>query len=669
MSLSPLFRKAVLCAFAALAFPFLVWAQTPYVPPSGYLTNGGEFAIAGAVPGDQVHPAVAVTSTGGFIVWEDNISDTNGLGISAMQLDPSISGEFSSFRVNQTEAGDQERPQVSALNDGGAVFVWQGGLSGHQRIYARFRSANSGWITGEIKVNSFDKNFQANPAVATLAGGNVVVVWGSYNQQGDNSLQDVYGQVLSPTGQKIGGEFLINQFLPFNQRTPAIAPLSSGGFVVAWISEQQQRMPPSSQDAEYQYNPTNTATSVDVYARLYNANAQPLGNEFLVNPGSDICANPTAASSADGGFLVAWGQRDLTRSEVATNSWDIFARPFSISGVPGTARRVNTQTYGDQYMPRAAASGSDYLVVWSSMGQDGAMEGVYGQVLRADGSPAGDEFRVNTTWISRQIHPAVASDGHGRMLVVWSSFIGGVSSFDLFAQRYVKVGQPLPALNAPFVTAPFTLNNGVYEPRLDVAWSSQPGLMIDHYELYVDGAAEATVSLTTNFWVMTAAQGLSTNSTHSFRVLYVTADQSRSPMSASSTATTWGGLNWGGIPWEWMTKYYGAFNVSFNGPTPVYSWPAANAPLVGGGPTILDVFLSGGSPLEPATWLKTSIFSGDQGFRLSWNPQPGHFYQVQTSTNLSTWVNFGGARLAADTTDSVYIGHSDAGYYRVLLMR
>ena len=70
-----------------------------------------------------MHPAACLSSTGGFVVWEDNITDGEGLGISIMQLDPSMSGQFSSFRVNQQGAGDQERPQVAALQDGGAVVV------------------------------------------------------------------------------------------------------------------------------------------------------------------------------------------------------------------------------------------------------------------------------------------------------------------------------------------------------------------------------------------------------------------------------------------------------------------------------------------------------------------------------------------------------------------
>ena len=53
-------------------------------------------------------------------------------------------------------------------------------------------------------------------------------------------MLDVYGQVLTPAGNKVGGEFLINQFMAFNQRSPVVAALKNGGFVVAWVSEQER---------------------------------------------------------------------------------------------------------------------------------------------------------------------------------------------------------------------------------------------------------------------------------------------------------------------------------------------------------------------------------------------------------------------------------------------
>jgi hypothetical protein len=617
-----------------------------------YSTNGGEYAISGNLPGDQVHPQVALGANGGYLVWEDNTIDGDGLGISAIQLGRSLSGSLSPFRVNSIGAADQEKPQVSLLQEGGAVFVWQGGPLGHQHIFARFLSANNTWLNSDVQVNSFNQSFQANPGVATLANGNVVVVWSSYNQQSSNSMHDIYGQLFSPAGDKIGSEFSVNQFTTYNQRTPAVAALSGGGFVVTWVSEQQRVVAtnPGTSVPVAQIVPP----SVDIYGRLYTADAQPSASEFVLNTNLNTCANPAVVGGADGGFVATWGQMD---TEVAAYSWDVLSRTFSSTGVGGPTRVVNTRREGDQFGAKVSTFGSDYLVVWTGLAQDGSQEGVFGQFLSADGSPSGNEFQVNTTWLGKQMHPAVAADGNGQFLVTWTSFGVGINSFDLYAQRYASVGQPLLAMAAPFVHVPFVLNNGVYQPQLLVSWPIQAGLSVDHYELYLDGASTPVASTATNIWVL---GGLTTSSTHSVQVAYVTSDGRRSPLSAAASATTWSGFTWGGIPFEWMTSYYGS-DTSL--------WPRASTDLAANGPTLLDVFLSGGNPLVPNSWLRTQLAASPQGFFLSWNPQPGLLYQVQASADLSSWTNLGGPRFAAGSQDSINVGQNQAGYYRVLRLR
>ncbi|HVV72494.1 MAG TPA: hypothetical protein VHI52_13520, partial [Verrucomicrobiae bacterium] len=236
MSLSRFALKAVACGCLAAAFPGLVRAGGTYA------THGGEYAVTGNWPGDQVHPQIALGPSGGYIVWEDNITDGDGIGISAMKLDSSLSGSFAPFRVNSNGTNDQEHAQVATLKDGGAAFVWQSGKLSYQHIYARFLSASNTWQGADIQVNASANYYQQDPAAATLSNGNVVVVWSSVNQQTSNSLQDVYGQLFSPTGQKIGGEFPVNQYVTYNQRTPAVSPLANGGFVVAWVSELQRSL-------------------------------------------------------------------------------------------------------------------------------------------------------------------------------------------------------------------------------------------------------------------------------------------------------------------------------------------------------------------------------------------------------------------------------------------
>jgi hypothetical protein len=401
--------------------------------------------------------------------------------------------------------------------------------------------------------------------------------------------------------------------------------------------------------------------SVDIYARLYDSNGVASTSEFLVNSNFNPCANPSVAAGSDGSFLVAWGAHDMVNP---TNGWDIYARSFSSNGIGGAITLVNTYLYGDQYAPRVSAIGTDYLVVWTSLGQDGSREGVFGQFLHGNGL-VGGEFCVNTTTIGQQMLPVVASDGANQFLAVWTSYTGSPYNFDLFAQRYINlnVATSLPAMSAPFVWVPFVLSNSVYQPQIVVSWPVVAGLSIADYEVAVDGVTNVGVT-TSNVWTMAAANGLAANSTHSFQVDYVTATGLRSPLSPSASGTTWSGLYWGStnspIPFEWMVQYYGS-NISL--------WPSASAATAAGGPTLAQVFLSGGNPTNSATWLRTTLTNTSQGMYLIWNTQPGATYQVQVTTNFMTWSNVGTPRFAAGTSDSIFVGGSPAGFYRIVLLR
>lgn len=318
----------------------------------------GESPLSGPLPGDQVFPAVAVGTAGGYVVWQDNVTDGDGWGISALRLNNNLSGSQAPFRVNQTGAGNQENPRVGLLPGGGAVVVWQGGALGAQRIFARFLAADGTFASGDLMVNTYTGGEQINPNLAVLADGSVVVVWASSGQ--DGSLQGVFGQRLSATGAKLGAEFPVNQTTLLNQRTPSVAALSDGGFVVVWISEKRLGLDANSVDA----------FAIDAMARLYNSTGTATGDEFKLNSSSNACANPAVSAGMTGGFTVVWSQRDAANFETG---WDIFTRSFDAVGLAGaTDARVNSFTYGDQFSPRIQSVGADRMVVWTSLAQDGS---------------------------------------------------------------------------------------------------------------------------------------------------------------------------------------------------------------------------------------------------------------------------------------------------------
>ncbi len=723
MSLLLFARRAAICFCWGLAvgIPAAGFAQTT----NYYTTNGTEYAIIGSLPGDQVFPDAALTTNGGFVVWQDNITDGSGWGVSARRLDSTLSGTLSPFRVNVQGTNDQQNPRVALLKNGGAVFVWQGGSPAFQQVYARFLTPSNTWqTTNDVLVNSpattnvsysyatnttttvnkttvhgkttyttnittkittvgtnvtLSGSFRVNPAVAALAGSNIVVVWASFNQAAPGSLLDVYGQVLTPAGQKVGGEFLINQFTAYNQRSPAVAALNNGGFVVAWVSEQERKAFNLSGIDNTNGSPPAVvgSPSVDVYARFYNSNGVAQGNEFLVNTDNKSCSSPAVAVAADGKFMVTWAARDPND---LTNDWDVYARPFS--GTNGGATvLVNSFLYGDQYAPRISAIGGDYFIVWTSLGQDGSREGVFGKFVHEDGSLVGPELRVNTTTPGSQMQQTVASDGVSQFLVVWTGFTFSAASMDLFAQRYANVTAVLQPMSAPFVSAPFVLNSGgVYQPQLQVSWTSlqSQGIPVSSYAVYVDGAGTPMALTTNNAWTMTAANGLAASSTHTFQLDYVTTD-GRSPLTLSPPAsgTTWLGYYWGTppyvIPVEWMTMYFG----------PQSSWPSTTADSDGDGMNNYQEFQAGTIPTNAASVLRVQISNASQGtplpgkavgqtlpgVYLSWNTQPGLTYQVQVTTNLISWSNLGSPRFAAGSGDFIYVGSGSAGYYRVLLLR
>ena len=628
MPLVLLARNLVLCFGLTMAIPTMVFGQ------AGFVAQGGEYPIAGSLPGDQTWPAMALSPSGGYIVWEDNITDGDGQGISARRIDSSLSGSLSVFRVNLNGVADQQRPKVTMLDNGGAAFVWQGGPQGKQQIYASFLSTSNTWVVRDILVNTSTNSHHLDPAIAKLVGGNVVIVWSSWDQ--DGSMQGVYGQRFSPSGVKLGGEFRVNLTTLLNQRTPAIAGLSDGNFVVAWISEKQL---------------SDISFDVSVFARRFNANGAALDAvDVQVNTGTNVCANPSVASSPAGGFMVAWGEKDLS---VKDYSWDVYGRAFSNAGVGGTVRRLNTVQYGDQFAPRLAAVSSRYMAVWTSLGQDASWEGVYGQFLQTDGSFAGGEFRANTTVVNHQIQPAVASDGGSRFLVAWTSFGGGINSFDLQAQRYVDDAQPLPPPGAPFVTV-------LSSNALSITWPEVGGFNVTNYEVYADGAVSATAVVANNWWTMT---NLAPSSTHWFRLAYVLTDGRRSPLSGATTNTTYsGGATWGGIPQDWMITYFG---------NDIFAWPSPNADSDGDGVSNKNEFLAGTDPNNSNSVLRTQLEPSPQGLFLVWNTQAGLIYQVQVSINMGAWSNAGGPRFAAGNTDSLNLGGGGTGstFYRIVRLR
>jgi len=168
----------------------------------------------------------------------------------------------------------------------------------------------------------------------------------------------------------------------------------------------------------------------------------PLGPEFRVNTytTNDQRYPSVALAGGTGDFVVVW-QSDSEDG----SSYGAFGQHFSASGAPlGPEFRANTFTPGNQGHAGPAVAldpSGNYVVTWSSYGQDGDGFGVFAQRYSSAGAPLGSEFRVNTATSSHQALSSVATDASGNFVVVW------MTSFpeNVWGQRYASSGAPVGA--------------------------------------------------------------------------------------------------------------------------------------------------------------------------------------------------------------------------------
>ncbi|MCC6124849.1 MAG: hypothetical protein IT426_07805 [Pirellulales bacterium] len=275
------------------------------------------------------------------------------------------------------------------------------------------------------------------------------------NPAGSSGLRDKAGNPLgrtgfAPEGSDFFGVFEILAGLPNNvtspgtpdpgnknikdlqvntttlgqETAPQVAANANGDYVVVWISRAVD-------------------TLGDIVAQRYDRIGRTLGTEFQVssyqalNPASSPQTLPDVAIDKDGNFVVVWsGQGDGDNAGV-------FARVFDTSGVAtGDDIRVNQAVQNAQDRPSVAMDlNGNFVVSWTSAGQDSDANGVFARRFNPSGQAQGGEFLVNSTTKYSQQLSDVAIDANGNFTVVWQSDQQDGTSWGVFGQRFNAAGQ------------------------------------------------------------------------------------------------------------------------------------------------------------------------------------------------------------------------------------
>lgn len=274
----------------------------------------------------------------------------------------------------------------------------------------------------ETQVNTYTIGDQSSPLVAALADGGWVVTWTSTGQ--DTGAGGIFQQAYNADGTTRGGEAQVNASSVFNQTSPQITALADGGWVVTWLSDLQD------------------GDGWGVYQQAYNANGTTLGAETQV---STTSANDQTLQQitalADGGWVVTWPSYGSDGS-----ARGVYQQAYNASGLPwGDEIQVNTETAHNQSSPQITAlSDGGWVVTWQSDEQDGSEYGIYQQAYDADGTPRGDETRVNTETDGNQMSPQVTALADGGWVVTWDSYDQDIWG-NIYQQAYDAEGNQLGA--------------------------------------------------------------------------------------------------------------------------------------------------------------------------------------------------------------------------------
>lgn len=221
-----------------------------------------------------------------------------------------------------------------------------------------------------------------------------------------------------------GGELQINTYTTGNQGLPEVAGDAQGNMVVVWEGSNAQ-----------------DGSDWGVFGQRIAFDGTAEGAEFQVNSYSlDLQVNPQVDRNSQGDFVVVW----MSYQQTADDDFDVFAQRFDAAGMAlGGELQVNTFTTGYQGNPDVALDDSgNFLVVWESEAQDGSLGGIYGQRFDSAGTPAGGEFRVNTTFASDQ-NDAVVAAANGTFLVAWEDDGFDTSNETVMLQAFDDDGTPL----------------------------------------------------------------------------------------------------------------------------------------------------------------------------------------------------------------------------------
>ena len=192
---------------------------------------GSEFQINSTVANDQLFSdSVSLANGEWIVVWR---TEQNTLNVFGQRLSSSGNKLGPEFQLNET--GGAADTKIATQSDGSWIAVWYNEIS--SGIIGRKFSPDGSPLSSEFLISTNNSFTPSYPDITILNNGSLVVVWETpkYNSS-DKLHMSISAQVLTSDGSLINGEFDVFSDETINYVNATITALDDGGYIVAGTS-------------------------------------------------------------------------------------------------------------------------------------------------------------------------------------------------------------------------------------------------------------------------------------------------------------------------------------------------------------------------------------------------------------------------------------------------
>ncbi len=380
---------------------------------------GSPHQVNSSIIDQRWHPSVVMAPSNrmGFAWTESVHSNTDIHFILYDTLWTKITSDEKKINDDAVGAPSLE-PMVISLTNWYNLLVFTDRRHDFGDIYLQVVTNNGDKIGYNRKVNQdIGFNLQAEPYAAATSTG-ALIVWVDGRALNGLSGQRIYGRFCTPYGIMNSDEFLISDSLRIEVKAnPAVAVNNTGRSLVTWLDKR--------------------TGSSQVFGRWLNSMGQPEEAEFQISSDAVDLENGDVKVTVDAQnrFYVTWVDYGLNPVAVKVKFFNgdktlggTFSWVSSVTGVELSEVAVDVNSGGDIYL------------LWT--GFDGSRYRMYLTVLNNSGGVIKAPVRVDDNESADPVEPALAVDENDYITATWTDHRTGAKLiyFQLYNNTLVPLG-------------------------------------------------------------------------------------------------------------------------------------------------------------------------------------------------------------------------------------